>query len=97
MRKVIFFMLTTLDGYCEGPDNDIGWHNMDEEFNDFAIRQTGEFGALLFGRVAYELRASYWPTEAANRDDPEIARHQLFVPPQLRNFDRNLPPGRVVK
>jgi len=73
MRKVIFFMLTSLDGYFEGPDRDISWHNVDEEFNDFAIRQTGEFGALLFGRVAYELMASYWPTEAAKRDDPIVA------------------------
>ena len=73
MRKVIFFMLTSLDGYFEAPGGDIGWHNVDEEFNEFAIQQTGEFGGLLFGRVTYELMASYWPTEAAQRDDPEIA------------------------
>src|SRR5512138_15572 len=73
MRKVIFFNLTSLDGYFEGPNRDINWHHVDEEFNDFAIQQTGEFGALLFGRVTYELMASYWPTEAAKRDDPTIA------------------------
>lgn len=73
MRKVILFNLTSLDGYFEGPDRDINWHNVDDEFNEFAIQQTGEFGALLFGRVTYELMASYWPTEAAKRDDPMIA------------------------
>ena len=73
MRKLIFFMLTTLDGYFEGPDRDINWHNVDEEFNEFAIQQTGEFGALLFGRVTYELMASYWPTDAARHDDPMVA------------------------
>jgi dihydrofolate reductase len=73
MRKVIFFMLTSLDGYFEGPDRDINWHNVDDEFNEFAVQQTGEFGALLFGRVTYELMASYWPTEAAKRDDPIVA------------------------
>jgi dihydrofolate reductase len=73
MRKVIFFNLTSLDGYFEGPGRDINWHHVDEEFNDFAIQQTGEFGALLFGRVTYELMASYWPTEAAKRDDPAVA------------------------
>jgi dihydrofolate reductase len=73
MRKVIFFNLTSLDGYFEGPDRDINWHNVDDEFNEFAIQQTGEFGALLFGRVTYELMASYWPTEAAQLDDPIIA------------------------
>jgi dihydrofolate reductase len=73
MRKIIFFMLTSLDGYFEGPDRDINWHNVDDEFNEFAVQQTGEFGALLFGRVTYELMASYWPTELAKRDDPIIA------------------------
>jgi len=73
MRKVIFFNLTSLDGYFEGPDRDINWHNVDDEFNEFAIQQTGEFGAFLFGRVTYELMTGYWPTEDAKRDDPIIA------------------------
>lgn len=73
MRKVILFMMTSLDGYFEGPNRDIDWHNVDEEFNEFAIQQTGEFGALLFGRVTYELMTTYWPTEAAKRDDPVVA------------------------
>lgn len=73
MGKVILFNLVSLDGYFEGPDRDINWHIVDEEFNEFAIQQTGEFGALLFGRVTYELMASYWPTEDAKRDDPIIA------------------------
>ena len=66
-------MLTSLDGYFEGADGDISWHNVDAEFNEFAIQQTGEFGALLFGRVTYELMAGYWPTESAKRDDPIVA------------------------
>ena len=37
MRKVIFFMFTSLDGYFEGPDRDINWHNVDDEFNEFSI------------------------------------------------------------
>ncbi len=73
MRKVIFFLFTSLDGCFEGPDRDIKWHNVDEEFNEFAEQQTSEFGAFLFGRVTYELMASYWPTEASERDDPIIA------------------------
>lgn len=73
MRKIVFFMLTSLDGYFEAPGRNIDWHTVDEEFNEFAEQQTSEFGALLFGRVTYELMASYWPTDAAKQDDPVIA------------------------
>jgi dihydrofolate reductase len=80
MRKVIFFMLTSLDGYFEGPNKDINWHNVDEEFNEFAIQQTGEFGMLLFGRTTYELMASYWPSEDAKRNDPVVAGQMNTLP-----------------
>ncbi len=80
MRKLIFFNLITLDGYFEGPNRNIDWHNVDEEFNQFAEEHTAEFGALLFGRVTYELMASYWPTEDAKRDNTVIARLMNDLP-----------------
>jgi dihydrofolate reductase len=73
MRKVFLFNMTTLDGYFEGPNQDIGWHNVDEEFNEFAIDQLKEVDTLLFGRVTYQGMASYWPTEFAINDDPVVA------------------------
>ncbi len=45
MRKVFLFDLITLDGYFEGNNQDISWHNVDEEFNDFAIEQLNQIGA----------------------------------------------------
>jgi dihydrofolate reductase len=72
MRKVIFFMLTSLDGFFEGPGRDINWHHVDEEFNEFAIEQINTVDTLLFGRVTYELMANYWPTPTAKTNDPII-------------------------
>jgi len=80
MRKIILFNLTSLNGYFEGPDRDINWHIVDDEFNEFAIQQTGEFGALLFGRITYELMASYWTTEDAKRNDPAITEIMNRLP-----------------
>jgi dihydrofolate reductase len=65
--------MVTLDGFFEGPNRDISWHTVDAEFNDFAIDQLGTTDLLLFGRVTYELMASYWPTPAAINDDPIVA------------------------
>ena len=73
MRKLIFFMLTTLDGYYAGPNGEIDWHNVDDEFNEFAIDQLNSVDTLLFGRVTYEGMASYWPTPDAIADDPVVA------------------------
>src|SRR5512141_851647 len=80
MRKVLFFMMVTLDGFFEGRDHDINWHNVDEEFNDFAIAQLNEVDTLLFGRRTYEMMASYWPTEGAKKDDPIVAEKMNSLP-----------------
>lgn len=72
MRKLISFNMMTLDGSFEGPNGDISWHNTDEEFGKFANEQTDTFGALLFGRVTFELMASYWSTPEAIKNDPIV-------------------------
>ena len=73
MRTLYLFNMITLDGYFEGPDRNIDWHRTDNEFNDFAVDQLNNTDMLLFGRVTYELMASYWPTEQAKRSDPVVA------------------------
>jgi dihydrofolate reductase len=80
MRKVIFFMLISLDGFFEGPDRDITWHNVDNEFNEFALEQINTVDTLIFGRVTYDLMAGYWPTPEALRDDPAIAAKMNSLP-----------------
>lgn len=73
MRKIILFNLISLDGFFEGPNREIDWHNVDNEFNQFAIEQLGKADVLLFGRVTYELMANYWPTSLAIENDPIVA------------------------
>jgi len=73
MRKVIFQMMVSVDGYFEGPNHELDWHLVDAEFNAYAAAFLDSLDALLFGRVTYQLMASYWPTSMANDDDPIIA------------------------
>jgi len=72
-RKVLLFMMISLDGYYEGPGGDIYWHNVDGEFNEFAIEQIDTVDTLLFGRATYEMMAGYWPSPQARKDDPVVA------------------------
>lgn len=80
MRKLYSFNMVTLDGYFEGSNQDISWHNVDDEFNGFAIDQLNSTDGLLFGRVTYQLMASYWPTEVATTDDPIVAGKMNALP-----------------
>ena len=80
MRKILFFMLTSVDGFFEGPNHDIDWHHVDEEFNDFANDQLASTDLLLFGRVTYEMMASYWPTAEARANDPQVAGAMNALP-----------------
>jgi dihydrofolate reductase len=73
MRKLFAFNMVSLDGFFEGPNQDISWHNVDDEFNQFAIEQTSTVDTILFGRRTYDGMASYWPTDAAIKDDPIVA------------------------
>jgi dihydrofolate reductase len=93
MRKISTFVLTTLDGYHEGPGHEIDWHNVDEEFNRLAIEQLDATAALVFGRVTYEMMAAYWPTAAAIEDDPEVASRMNRLPKVV--VSRTLTPEAV--
>lgn len=80
MRKLLSFMVVTLDGYYEGPHQEFDWPNVDDEFNDFAISQLNDIDTLLFGRVTYQGMAAYWPTPAAVEGDPVVADRMNRVP-----------------
>jgi dihydrofolate reductase len=73
MRKVTVFNFVTLNGYFEGPKKDISWHRHGAEENAYSIEALKSGNTLLFGRVTYELMASYWQTPMAIKNDPVVA------------------------
>jgi dihydrofolate reductase len=72
MRTLSSFIVTSLDGFYEGPNGELDWLIPDEEFNDFAVHQLDEADTIVFGRATYEHMAAYWPTEQARVNDPAI-------------------------
>lgn len=73
-------MMVSLDGYFEGENHDISWHQVDGEFGKFAVEQMEEVGTILFGRTTYELMADFWPTEQARKADAETAELMNSLP-----------------
>ena len=80
MRKIFLFMMVSLDGFFEGPDHELDWHNVDAEFNEFAADQLNEVDMLLFGWKTYELMAGFWPIDPAKQDSPVIAEKMNTLP-----------------
>jgi dihydrofolate reductase len=72
MRTLASFIIISLDGFYEGPNGELDWPTVDEEFEEFAVRQLDEADTLGFGRATYEHMAAYWPTEQAEANDPAI-------------------------
>jgi dihydrofolate reductase len=66
MRKIIYMMSVSVDGFMEGPDREIDWHQVDDELARHFNEWLGQAGAFLDGRVTYELMAAYWPTADAD-------------------------------
>jgi dihydrofolate reductase len=76
MRKLIVFNHVTLDGYFVSANGDMNWArsgNDDAEYSAFVAENASGGGQLLFGRVTYELMASYWPTPMADQHSPAVA------------------------
>ncbi|HTZ64808.1 MAG TPA: dihydrofolate reductase family protein [Solirubrobacteraceae bacterium] len=70
MRKLIYSMTVSLDGFIAGPGGDITWSAPDRELHLFHNREVRELGVQLCGRRLYETML-YWETPEAWAGDPE--------------------------
>lgn len=74
MRRLMVFNSVTLDGYFTGPTGDMSWaHKGDREWNDFVAGNARGECVMVFGRVTYDMMASWWPTPAAHKSMPGVA------------------------
>jgi len=73
MGRLSAFVFSTLNGYLEAASGDISWHRHGKEENTYAMEGLRSGNILLFGRVTYQMMASYWPTTTAARNDPIVA------------------------
>ena len=72
MGLLTFSINVTLDG-CVDHEEGIA----DDETHDFFTRLMDENGAMLWGRITYEMMESYWPA---------VARGDVEAPPAVRDW-----------
>jgi dihydrofolate reductase len=83
MRKLIYSMTVSLDGFIADPNGEIDWSAPDEELHRFHNQRVREIGAHLLGRRLYEVML-YWETAeenpAASDYELEFARIWKAIP-----------------
>ncbi|NIG55566.1 dihydrofolate reductase family protein [Chitinophaga sp. Cy-1792] len=73
MRKLVSFQFITLNGYFEDAAASTAWAIQSMEQRDYALNNMEAENILLFGRITYEHMIAWWPTNAAIKQDPEMA------------------------
>jgi dihydrofolate reductase len=92
MPRLIVSNSVSLDGYFTDKNGDMSWaHKNDPEFNAFSSENAKGGGTLLFGRITYEMMASFWPSPAAKEQMPAVAVGMNNLPKVV--FSRTLDEG----
>jgi dihydrofolate reductase len=74
MRKLVVFNGVSVDGYFTDPKGDMSWaHHNDPEWNAFVAGNAQGESVMVFGRITYQMMASYWPTPAALQSNRVVA------------------------
>ena len=68
MRRVIYSLNMSLDGFIARPDGDLDWVIVTEELHSFVNEREHNLDTHLYGRRMYETMAAYWPTADQNPD-----------------------------
>jgi dihydrofolate reductase len=66
MRRVVFAINITADGYCSHMDM-----IADEELHEYFTRVLRNASLLLYGRITYQLMVPYWPDVAKKQSETQ--------------------------
>jgi dihydrofolate reductase len=79
MRRLVYSMLVTLDGYVATPDGSLDWTRPDEELHRVANDEQRETEVTLYGRHMWETMAAHWPTADQDPDSAELEREFALI------------------
>ncbi len=66
MRKVVFAINITTDGFCDHRDG-----IADDQLHEYFTRVLRNASTVLYGRTTYQLMVPYWPDVARNQSETE--------------------------
>jgi dihydrofolate reductase len=92
MRKVIYAMFASLDGYIEDRSGTLDWSIPDEELHRYVNELERDVDTYLYGRRLYETMAAYWPTAESDPDatDYTVEYARIWNPMSKVVFSKTL-------
>lgn len=80
MRKIIFLMHVSLDGYVNDSNGSMDWIAYTPDLEAYVHRLHDRTDTAIYGRVTYEMMKSYWPTVLTEANpDPAALNHAKWT------------------
>lgn len=70
MRKIIYYVHTSVDGYIDGPNGEFDWPVLGPELSGYSLALDDTVDTFLYGRVVWEMMSGFWPRAESMSDDP---------------------------
>lgn len=80
MRKIIWFVHTSVDGFIDGPGGAFDWASLGPELAEYSYALDARAESLMYGRGVWEMMSGYWPNAESISDHP----HDLKYAPLWR-------------
>jgi dihydrofolate reductase len=74
MGRLFVHINVSLDGYVDDADGEIDWHFADEEFQRYIDELLNDIDGMIFGRVAFQALAEYWPNAGSEASPVQVSR-----------------------
>lgn len=91
MRKIIQWVMASVDGYIDGPNGEFDWASLSPQLGEYAERLHERADTLLFGRGVWDMMASYWPNvESISDDEHDLKFAPIWLETPKIVFSRTL-------
>ena len=78
MRKIIYWVHTSVDGFVNGPNGEFDWPVMGPELSAYSESLDERVDTLLFGRPVWEMMVGFWPNAESISQDPHTLAFAPF-------------------
>ncbi|MER7012736.1 dihydrofolate reductase family protein [Saccharopolyspora sp. NPDC000359] len=75
MRKLLMYMQSTANGFGADPGDEMFWAKVSDQTWEFTNSLHDRCDAMVMGRKMYQDFLGFWPEQAKDESDSDVARH----------------------